>query len=456
VAPCRNPVRVVSSNRSVFVQNGIMATAAPIKNSVKTCEVWRIMMTLGQTASYPTSCNFKMIAIPLHSQPLCVDYHTIVNPYIIYQPMHIFKNLVPQHQERIIGLDILRSIAILIVVYAHGSNLIPKRYHAFYFKFLVIDGVSLFFVLSGFLIGGILLKIITQTNFTKTDVLNFWIRRWFRTIPNYFLVLFGVLACNIYKTRSVGNFNLTYIIFSQNFSSPHPYFFPEAWSLTIEEWFYLLFPLSCYVFHKFLKNKTRSILFSALLFLLFPLILRIIKFEYGIGINDIDGEFRKIMILRLDSIMYGVVAAYILFKQPVFWVKYKYYFLALGIFLLIDPLHFKGYYTPLFFNIESIITFCFLPFLSSFKTTKIKALDGFFIFISVISYSMYLLNLSAVQLVIMPILHKLLRMPNLPIEDVYVQNYCLYWFLTIFCSYFLYRMFENPMTKLRDKIHVSG
>jgi peptidoglycan/LPS O-acetylase OafA/YrhL len=385
----------------------------------------------------------------------CVDYRTLGIAYTIDQPMYIFKNLVPQHQERIIGLDILRSIAILIVVYAHGINLIPTKFHASYFKFLLVDGVSLFFVLSGFLIGGILLKIINQTNFTRADILNFWIRRWFRTIPNYLLVLLGVLAYVTYLTKNLGAFNITYLIFSQNFSSPHPNFFPEAWSLTIEEWFYLLFPLSCYVFHTFLKNKTRSILFSALLFLLFPLILRIIKFEYGIGINDFDGEFRKVMILRLDSIMYGVVAAYILFKQPVFWAKYKYYFLVLGIFLLIDPLHFKGYYLPLFFNMESIITFCFLPFLSAYKTTKIKALDSFFIFISVISYSMYLLNLSAVQVVIMPNLSKLLHIPILPIEEVYVQNYCLYWFLTIFCSYLLYSIYENPMTKLRDKIHVS-
>ena len=51
---------------------------------------------------------------------------------------------------------------------------IYKDYHQLYndVQFLKIDGVSVFFVLSGFLIGGILLRIITETNFTKKDLLN--------------------------------------------------------------------------------------------------------------------------------------------------------------------------------------------------------------------------------------------------------------------------------------------
>ena len=50
-------------------------------------------------------------------------------------------------------------------------------------------GVELFFVLSGFLIGGILIKIFDNTEFTFADVRRFWIRRWFRTLPNYWLIL---------------------------------------------------------------------------------------------------------------------------------------------------------------------------------------------------------------------------------------------------------------------------
>ena len=375
--------------------------------------------------------------------------------------MKVIENFLINHKERIVGLDILRCLAILIVVYGHGGMLIPEQYNATYFKFLFlkIDGVSIFFVLSGFLIGGILLRIIDKTDFTNKDLVNFWIRRWFRTIPNYLIVLFGILMVKMLTEHNLNGFTYKYLLFLQNFASQHPVFFPELWSLTIEEWFYLLFPLCCYFFHKILKNKSKSILISALIFLIFPLIFRIIKFENGIGIQDFDMEFRKIMILRLDSLMYGVIAAYILFKQSVFWSKSKYFFLTVGILLIIllnlNPLNWLNFYPPFYFNIESITTFCFLPFLSSYKTTKLKIIDSFVIFISIISYSMYLLNFTPVLKTLIPIINSFLGRKNLPVEEVYLSNYILYWFLTIIGSYLLYRFYENPITKLRDRIKIN-
>lgn len=372
--------------------------------------------------------------------------------------MKFFDGFLDKHKERIVGLDILRSTAILIVVYVHGVNLLPEKLYSLYMNinFLKIDGVSIFFVLSGFLIGGILLKIISRTNFTHKDLLNFWIRRWFRTIPNYLFVLIGLLVCSLIVHKDFGCFNFKYMFFSQNFASDHPDFFPEAWSLTIEEWFYLLFPISCYGFYKIIKNKAKSILISALIFLFIPLILRIIKYELGIGVDNFDSEFRKIMILRLDSLMYGVIAAYLNFKKPGLWNKYKYQFLVSGIFfiilLLLNPLNWKDFYKPLSFNIESITAFCFLPFLSSLKSTKVKALDVFFVFISLISYSMYLLNFSPVLYYLIPTINSLIGRNDFPIEEVFVSNYIIYYSATIIGSYLLYRFYENPMTKLRDKI----
>lgn len=375
--------------------------------------------------------------------------------------MSIFNRFLSDHSKRIVGLDILRSIAILIVVYGHGVNLFPAQYYTAYLdaNFLNIDGVSIFLVLSGFLIGGILLRTISNSDFTKKDLLVFWIRRWVRTMPNYFLILFLVLLGRVLVFKDLGSFNWKYIFFLQNFSSKHPLFFPEAWSLAIEEWFYLLFPLACYGFHKLLKNKTQSILISALLFIFFPLIIRILKYEAGIGVDDFDLEFRKIVLIRLDSLMYGVIAAYILFKQPDFWQKSRLFFLSAGLVLMIllkiNPFNWTNFYPPIYFNIESITTFCFLPFLSSYKSTKVKLLDSFFIFISIISYSMYLLNFTPIQKYLLPSINILLGRKNLPIEQIYVSNYIMYWFFTIVGSYLLYRIYESPMTKLRDKIEIK-
>ncbi|MFT6727960.1 MAG: peptidoglycan/LPS O-acetylase OafA/YrhL [Flavobacteriales bacterium] len=371
--------------------------------------------------------------------------------------LQLLQNFLDKHQNRLVGLDILRSLAILIVVYEHGRHLFPYHTYDQYIAAnpIKLDGVSIFFVLSGFLIGRILLRIIQTTDFTGKDLVNFWIRRWFRTIPNYLFVLLVVVVCHYLRWSDFGNFDIRYIFFSQNLYSAHPDFYPEAWSLSVEEWFYMLFPISCFALHKVLKSKSRAVLISAIVFIVVPLGLRIAKFESGIGLEEIDLEYRKIVLLRLDSLMFGILAAYAVFSNPDAWKKYRYHCLSAGIILLVllnwNPGNWKHFYEPLFFNIESITILLFLPFLSTLQSTKIKVLDGVFIFISVISYSLYLLNMTPIQLNLLLWINELLGRADLPKSETFIGNYVAFWVLTIGCSYLLYRFFENPMTRLRDK-----
>jgi len=90
--------------------------------------------------------------------------------------------------NRVYGLDILRCIAILLVVYSHGTSFFSPKI-AGYLDYIVFDGISMFFVLSGYLIGTILIKELENKGFSKKILFNFWKRRWYRTLPNYFLVL---------------------------------------------------------------------------------------------------------------------------------------------------------------------------------------------------------------------------------------------------------------------------
>lgn len=362
-----------------------------------------------------------------------------------------------QHRHRVVGLDIMRSVAILLVVYVHGHLLLPPTMQHAYIMWNVIriDGVSIFFVLSGFLIGGILIRTVHQSAFTGRDLLHFWIRRWFRTIPNYVLVLTGLLVLTYLQHRSVGDFNMLYGIFLQNFAWPHPHFFPEAWSLTIEEWFYLGFPFTFFGLTRWWSNKDGAFLISTVLFLSVPLLLRVYHYENGIGIDDFDRNFRKILIFRLDSIMYGVLAAFLMAKKPEIWDKSRLVLLASGI-LMLGLMQYNGLfglfrYPPLNFNLESIICVCFLPYLSRLKSTSIKILDVAMIFISIISYSMYLLHLSPIILTGIPLLNRLLGRSHLPVESVYLANYAIYLVATFIGSYLLYTYFEKPTTQLRDR-----
>src|SRR4051794_27322921 len=103
--------------------------------------------------------------------------------------------------KRVFGLDILRALAISFVVIGHGGKLLPDNLKKVT-DFFVIDGVSIFFVLSGFLIGGIFIRKITKNGFNKEILLDFWIRRWFRTLPNYFLVLIAICILNLFFTEN--------------------------------------------------------------------------------------------------------------------------------------------------------------------------------------------------------------------------------------------------------------
>jgi len=372
--------------------------------------------------------------------------------------MSIFEGFYKKHQQRIVGLDILRSIAVLLVLFIHGKALMPKENQAAYDSLNIfrIDGVSIFFVLSGFLIGGILLKMIAQSNFTRKDLLNFWIRRWFRTIPNYILILIVLVA--YYQLRfhnGFKKFSTEYLFFTQNFNKPHPAFFSEAWSLTIEEWFYLLFPMSCYVLNLLFKNKANSLFIAAIIFLVVPLILRILKFQSGIELQHLDAHYRKIVILRLDSLMYGIIAAYVNFKHHDLWLKIRIPSLITGYFLLImlyiNPNRWSNYYFPIQFNIESITTLLFIPCLSTLKTTKIKSLDVSFIFISIISYALYIVNYSLVIGCLIPMTPIFMYKLGISVPETTYFNFIFFWIYSFVGSVFIYKFYEHPMTKLRDK-----
>jgi peptidoglycan/LPS O-acetylase OafA/YrhL len=88
--------------------------------------------------------------------------------------------------KRIFGLDILRASAILFVMLSHSRAFIDPHAGTYYYGLFILDGVDLFFVLSGFLIGGILIRTINDKGLTWVQLTNFWTRRWFRTLPNYF------------------------------------------------------------------------------------------------------------------------------------------------------------------------------------------------------------------------------------------------------------------------------
>lgn len=310
--------------------------------------------------------------------------------------------------------------------------------------------MDLFFVLSGYLIGTIIIKLINQNQrFDLSIVLNFLQRRWFRTLPNYFLFL-GINIVLIYFGLISGFLNeylSTFFVFFQNFYKPYDFLFWESWSLSVEEWFYLLFPLILFLLLKIKKVKAKNIiLFTIVIFLIFPLIYRILQANQN---KDFDLYFRKLVLTRLDTIGFGLLAAYIHYYHSVFWKKTKNIFFILGLLLLTllvttfnqSVLFLETFY----YSFIGLSIFFIIPKLESLKNEPfpLKPVQ----FISRISYSLYLVHIPLLQII-----------PKIFVVSSKLESlllYGLFWLTAIALSYFVYVFYEKPIMNIREKINIK-
>jgi len=361
-------------------------------------------------------------------------------------------------QNRVYGLDILRALAILFVVFEHGTYIFSDCTTKRIMELLVFDGVSIFFVLSGFLIGGILIRTIETKEISVSVLLQFWKRRWFRTLPNYFLIL--VVTFAVLGSGDVSGF-AKYFLFIQNFGTPHPPFFGEAWSLSIEEWFYLLIPIGIFIAIKSGIKLKHSLLFVITAIIVTAVCIRYYKF-YTIHIDTVDVwdvNFRKQVITRLDTVMFGFLGAYLNYYFSEIWLRHKKWLLFLGVFLLLFHkltflmrgqlnLELNIYYCVYSFSVSSLGALLLLPFLGTYKEGQRGIVYKTISVISVISYSMYLINFSVVQVYLIPLLMRLVPISTKMLIEI--SAYVIYWAITIVSSILIYKYYEAPITKLRD------
>lgn len=366
--------------------------------------------------------------------------------------------------KRIFGLDIVRAIAIIFVLYLHAGNFVPKHVVPIYKKFFY-DGVGVFFVLSGFLIGGILIKQVENYKFNFKSLLYFWVKRWSRTLPNYFLFLVVLLVIEYFTVKKfhIDNY-LKYFVFSQNLNGTPLDFFLHSWSLSVEEWFYLTVPLLLFMIGNILPFQFKYNFVAVILVIIFSVnILR----EYKITTNPNWDSFREILygvIYRFDSIMYGMLGAFISYYFPAFWNRSKYILLSFATllfashFVLQELINKSDYRLRTFiFTLTSLTVLLALPYFSSLKDYKgiwLKPIT----YISLISYSLYLVNYILIKQIenlinweyIISFFNHEYSL-SIPWSFALLVNYILTWTISIIVAILIYKYFEIKSTEYLRK-----
>lgn len=378
--------------------------------------------------------------------------------------------------RRIIGLDVIRTTAVLFVIFGHTSFLFNPLINIYILgkliqvftscsEIIAFFGVELFFVLSGFLISNILFDILNGTIDIKLILRNFLLGRWLRTLPNYFLfLLVNYLICSYLITDF--KFDIRYVLFLQNLFTVHPLYFKEAWSLSVEEWFYLLFPFITIVLFICCGFNIKTTFFITIVcFIVYSFIAKMIFLQSHLGQHyNFDEYFRKIVIFRFDAIAIGILGFWLSKYYSFKWNKYKLYSLVLSavlipislfIFFSIYKNNFLVYKSndaiyitvSLFYTtLWAVLILGVFPFLSSFVRFSNNLLNRLFTFLSKISYSLYLCNLP-----VLIIFKRTIYIQNDSIITTMI-NLFVYLFILITVSYIIYQYYETPFIRFRNKI----
>jgi peptidoglycan/LPS O-acetylase OafA/YrhL len=216
----------------------------------------------------------------------------------------------PSVSKRVLQLDVLRAIAILLVIGRHLELPRPGGPVGFlanaWFRIGWL-GVDLFFVLSGFLIGGLLISEFRKHR--TIDVPRFLIRRGLKIYPPYFVFIAYLIGVPTIRALAAGEAGDVLasgwaqywpnLLFLQNYVGANPA--GHTWSLAVEEHFYLLLPLP--LLWLLTRGRTRDLHFACLAAV--PLAL--------LGLRALsvfrEDEFAIRMAathLRLDALLFGV------------------------------------------------------------------------------------------------------------------------------------------------------
>ncbi len=221
----------------------------------------------------------------------------------------------PRANSRVLQLDILRGIAIWLVLLwhtpfrlVHHEGEDPLHWVYVAIQDIGWSGVDLFFVLSGFLVGGLLFKEIRNSG--KLDVARFIFRRGFKIWPGYYVYI-GMMFLSIWRREGFDSTlkqmfpNLLHL---QNYARWTPCDF--TWSLAVEEHFYLALPLLLLLLIRNSKDPRRVL--PALPIVATAVMVGCLAWRLFVSSEPEYLTYKSMMTqYRVDGLFFGVLLAYL-------------------------------------------------------------------------------------------------------------------------------------------------
>ncbi len=200
---------------------------------------------------------------------------------------------------RVQQLDVLRGIAVLMVLVHHSPDGAGRVLRAGW------TGVDLFFVLSGFLVSGLLFKEHLRSGRIRPG--RFYLRRGLKIYPNFYAMLAVTTAALAYARIPLDPARLVHeAVFVQNYLPTAWWAREHAWSLAVEEHFYFLLPPALLLLLRWPAFRRAPLRWASLLTLCLGLTTLAVRWAVvRSGVDTLPVLFQTHC--RLDSLAFGVL-----------------------------------------------------------------------------------------------------------------------------------------------------
>ena len=350
-----------------------------------------------------------------------------------------------KQSRKIRSLDGLRAISICMVLIGHLSPYLPANItNSIFFKFISNGtlGVSIFFVISGYLITKLLIQEKNKTG--DVSLKNFYTRRVLRIFPIFYLYILLVIIIKMFFFSNIVD-NYTEIGFAAMYLWNYKHIFNvngdagnylnHYWSLSMEEQFYLLWPIA------FIKIKRKHLIKTVILIIICMPLIRVATYFLMPGSR---GQIHMMIQTGGDTILIGCLAAILETQKEIFRKVSKIFsnnyvgiFSFLFLFIINKILNEKlggAYSMSIGQSIENIFLVLFVLWCIYIENPFSKLLNTtVFVQIGIVSYSIYIWHVI------------ILKNPG----NVFPENPLFKITLIFLVGFLSYYLIETPILRLK-------